>query len=124
MSRNQLIPDSSHPITVEPDARRVRVSVGDTVVVDTTDALTLREASYPEVAYVPLAQIDPKLLRRSDTHTYCPYKGEASYFDVVTEDGVIDDALWTYGEPYEAVASIEGHAAFYPDRVTVEVSPG
>ncbi|GAC68432.1 DUF427 domain-containing protein [Gordonia soli] len=121
MSRTQLIPDESHPITVEPDARRVRVSVGETVLVDTTDALVLREASYPEVAYVPLDQIDQSRLRRIDTHTYCPYKGEASYYDIVTDDGSVEGAVWTYERPYDAVASIAGHAAFYPDRVQIEI---
>lgn len=122
MAKTRLIPDETHPITVESSAGQVRVRAGDTVVADTAKSLTLQEASYPPVAYVPLAAIDPALLRSSDTETYCPYKGDASYFDLVTPDGVVEDAAWTYAEPYDAVADIAGHLAFYPDKVVITVS--
>ena len=123
MSRTQLIPGPDHPITVEPSTDSVTVTAGGTLVADTDDTLTLREASYPPVAYVPRGAIDPKVLQRSDTESYCPFKGSASYFDVVTEDGVIKDAAWTYEEPYDAVAPIAGHLVFYPDRVDISVRP-
>lgn len=122
MAKTRLIPDETHPITVEPSAGQVRVRAGDTVVADTAKSLTLQEASYPPVAYVPLSAIDPALLKPSDTETYCPYKGDASYYDLVTPEGVIKDAAWTYAEPYESVADIAGHLAFYPDKVVITVS--
>jgi uncharacterized protein (DUF427 family) len=121
MTRERLIPGPAHPITVEPTNARVTVKVGDRVLVDTTSALTLREASYPAVQYVPLADIDSDAIRHTDSHTYCPYKGEASYYTIATGDSELEDAIWTYEQPYDAVAEIAGHAAFYPDRVEVTV---
>ena len=87
-----------------------------------TPSLTLQEASYPPVQYVPLADIDPSLLARTETTTYCPYKGDAAYYSVNAPDGTVVDAGWTYDEPYDAVAEIAGHVAFYPTKVTVDVS--
>jgi uncharacterized protein (DUF427 family) len=118
-TRTPKLPGPDHPITIEPHADHVVVSAGDTVVADTHDALALHEANYPAVLYVPLADVDPELLESSDTHTYCPYKGEASYYSLRTADGVIEDALWFYDEPYDAVSEIAGHAAFYPDKVSI-----
>jgi uncharacterized protein (DUF427 family) len=123
MSKTRLIPDSKHPITVETSTDSVTVTAGDTIIADTDKTLTLREASYPAVTYVPLTAVDPKVLQRSTTESYCPFKGDASYYDVVTDDGVVKDAAWIYEKPYDAVAPIAGHLAFYPDRVDVAVNP-
>jgi uncharacterized protein (DUF427 family) len=122
MEREQLIPGPDHPITVEPADVRVVVTAGGKVVADTSKALVLREASYPAAYYVPLADVDPAVLRPSETHTYCPYKGEASYYSVAGGDGEIADAIWTYPSPYPAVAEIADHVAFYPDRVQITTS--
>jgi uncharacterized protein (DUF427 family) len=121
MTKQQKTPGPDHPITVEPTRGRVVVRAGDTVIADTTDALTLREASYPAVQYVPLADVDPAVLRPSSTETYCPYKGDASYHSVVADGREIEDAIWTYTAPYAAVSDIAGHVAFYPDRVDIAV---
>jgi uncharacterized protein (DUF427 family) len=117
MDRQPTIPGAEHPITIEPGEVHVVVRSGELVVADTRRPLVLREAGYLPVYYVPLADVDQTLLRPSATSTYCPYKGEASYFNVVGADGDIADAVWTYTEPYPAVAAIAGHVAFYPDRV-------
>ncbi|PYE18000.1 uncharacterized protein (DUF427 family) [Williamsia limnetica] len=122
MAQARLIPDDTHPITVEASTGQVRVRAGETIVVDTAKSLVLQESTYPPVAYVPLAAIDPALLRPSDTETYCPYKGNASYYDLITPDGVIEDAAWTYAEPYDAVSDIAGHLAFYPSKVVITIS--
>ena len=121
MSRPRLIPDEKHPITVTPTPGRVRVVSGDTVVAETSAGLTLREEGYPPVQYVPISDIEPAVLKRSDTTSYCPFKGDASYYSVQTPDGTIQDAGWTYEEPYDAVAHIRGYVAFYADNVTVAV---
>jgi uncharacterized protein (DUF427 family) len=121
MTRKRLIPGPDHPITVEPTDTRVTVKLGDRVLADTSNALTLREADYPAVQYVPLADIDPDAIRATDSHTYCPYKGEASYYTIAAEGAELEDAIWTYEQPYDAVAAIAGHAAFYPDRVDLTV---
>jgi uncharacterized protein (DUF427 family) len=116
------IPGLDHPITVEPAGERVVVRVDGRVIADSTSALILREASYGPVYYVPLADVDPAVLRRSDSHTYCPYKGQASYYDVVIGDRAITDAIWTYEQPYDAVADIVGHVAFYPHLVDISAA--
>ncbi len=122
MPRAVLQPGPRHPITVEPASTRVTVRAGDTPIADTTSALALREASYPTVYYVPLADVRPEVLKPSATTTYCPYKGEASYYSIVTPERELTDAVWTYVDPYPAVAPIAGHVAFYANRVDIDVS--
>ncbi|PCE22117.1 hypothetical protein BWP39_20815 [Paraburkholderia acidicola] len=110
-------PGPDHPITIEPNPARVVVSVAGRVIADTQNALTLREASYPGVQYIPRKDVDMSQLVRTEHLTYCPYKGDCSYYSLaaIGERGV--NAVWTYETPYEAVAAIEGHLAFYADRV-------
>jgi uncharacterized protein (DUF427 family) len=122
VSRPVLTPTDKHPITIAPTDGRVTVRIGGTVVADSGHALTLREASYPAVQYIPLADVDPAVLRPSETSTYCPYKGDASYYSVQAGGGAeVSDAIWFYPDPYPAVAQIAGHAAFYADRAEVTV---
>ncbi len=111
------IPNADHPITVEPTSGRVRVLSGGKVVADTRNALTLRESDYPPVQYIPRSDVDMQLLARTDNATYCPYKGDAAYYSVTPGGERAINAVWTYEAPYEAVASIKDHLAFYPDRV-------
>ena len=118
-ARRTLIPGPDHPITVTPNPKRVIVSAGGKVIADTTAALTLKEASYPAVQYVPRGDADLSQLARTDHHTWCPYKGEASYFSIPGIDRG-ENAIWTYETPHDAVAEIRDHLAFYPDRVTIE----
>jgi uncharacterized protein (DUF427 family) len=118
------IPGPDHPITIAPNPRRVRVTAGGKVIADTIRALTLREASYPPVQYIPRADADMSLLSRSSRQTHCPYKGDAGYFTIHVGGGKpLDNAIWTYDEPYDAVKPIAGHLAFYPDKVTIEELP-
>ena len=114
-------PSAAHPITVEPTDRHVTVRVNGEVVAETDAALTLQESTYPAVQYIPLADVAAAALSRSDTTTYCPYKGDASYYDVTAAGDTIDDGIWTYEQPYPAVAGIAGHVAFYPDKADVVV---
>ena len=123
MSRPVLEPSAKHPITVEPTQGRVVVRIGDTVVADSRNALTLQESTYPAVQYIPMTDVDQGLLRRTDTSTYCPFKGDASYYSVETPGGPVDDVIWTYEKPYAAVAEIADHVAFYADRAQVTVDP-
>ena len=117
------LPGPDHPITIEPHPGRVVVRAGGRVVADTTRALALREAGYPPMLYLPVDDLPREVLRDSETTTYCPYKGTASYWSLDTGEGVVADAVWYYPEPYEAVGEIAGHAAFYPDRVEIEELP-
>ncbi|CAN5572296.1 DUF427 domain-containing protein [soil metagenome] len=117
-----LVPGPDHPISLTRTGDRVTVKLGGRVIADTTDAITLQEASYPAVQYIPLADVDPAVLRSSDHTTYCPYKGMASYHSLEIGDDVAPAALWFYPAPHDAVAEIKDHAAFYPDRVdSIEV---
>lgn len=117
--RAVLTPDTDHPITIERHPDRVQVRARGTLIADTTAALTLREANYPPVQYIPRADVDMAQLRRSDHSTYCPYKGDAAYFDVVALGERGRNAVWTYEHPYPTVAEIAGHLAFYSDRVEI-----
>jgi uncharacterized protein (DUF427 family) len=121
MTKEQLTSGPDHPITIEPTGERVTVTAGDQVIARTDNALTLREASYPPIQYVPIDDVDRSALRPSAHETYCPYKGDASYFTVNTPDGELENVIWTYEQPYEAVAEIGGHVAFYANRVDVAV---
>lgn len=121
--RPVLQPSPAHPITVEPTGRHVVVRLNGEVVAETDAALTLREASYPAVQYIPMSDVPAERLRPSDTSTYCPFKGEAGYFDVVAGGQTVADAVWTYRDPYPAVAQIAGHVAFYADKADVTVDP-
>src|SRR5258706_14343049 len=121
MSRPQLTPGPDHPITVAPADVRVVVRAGERVVADTTDALALQESTYPVAYYIPLADVDQNLLRRTDHSTYCPYKGDASYYTVVTPERELENSVWSYETPYPAVQSIEKRVAFYTDRLELTV---
>ena len=111
------IPGPDHPIKIERNTGRVVVSVAGRVIADTRDALTLEEAHYPAVQYIPRKDVDMTLLSRTDLTTHCPYKGDASYFSIPVGGERSIDAVWTYEIPYAAVADIKDYLAFYPDRV-------
>jgi uncharacterized protein (DUF427 family) len=111
------IPGPDHPITIEQSAERVVVKVAGRVVADTRNALALKEANYPIVRYVPREDVDMSLLERTDHTTYCPYKGDCSYFSIPLGGAKSVNAVWSYEAPYAAVAEIKDHLAFYPDRV-------
>ena len=111
------IPGPDHPITIERNASRVVVSVGGRIVADTQQALTLREAKYPAVQYIPRKDVDMSLLVRTDHATYCPYKGDSAYYDIPVGGKRSANAVWTYEAPYAAVADIKDYLAFYPELV-------
>jgi uncharacterized protein (DUF427 family) len=119
--KSEKLPGPDHPITIEPNVRRVTVSVAGRVVADTHRSRILREASYPPVYYIPRKDVDMTLLERSDHQTYCPYKGDCAYYSIPVGGAKSRNAVWTYETPYTAVAAIKEHVAFYPDRVdTIE----
>ena len=114
-----LVPGPDHPITIAPAGTTVTVRLGGRVIATTDDALLLQEASYPGVYYLPLDSVDPEVLAPSDHRTYCPFKGDASYYSLRDGDAVSENAVWTYVAPYDAVSEIAGRVAFYPSRVEV-----
>jgi uncharacterized protein (DUF427 family) len=115
-------PTADHPITVEPTGKHVTVTVNGEVVAESDAALTLQESTYPAVQYIPLADVAPAALTPSAATTYCPYKGEANYYHLTAAGQTLDDAIWTYRQPYPAVAAIADHVAFYADKADVAVA--
>jgi uncharacterized protein (DUF427 family) len=111
------IPGPDHPIEIHPASKSVIVTLANRAVADTSKALTLHEANYPGVQYIPRDDVDMSALVRSETTSYCPYKGTASYFTIRSGGKLSVDAVWTYEAPHEAVAQIKNYLAFYPDRV-------
>jgi uncharacterized protein (DUF427 family) len=116
-TKQMKVPGPDHPITIQRNPSRVIVSVAGRVIADTREALTLREAAYPAVQYVPRKDVDMSLLERTDNATYCPFKGDCAYYSISVGGERSVNAVWTYGEPYASVDEIKDHLAFYPDRV-------
>lgn len=124
MAKEQRMPGPDHPIDVRPDPSHIVVRIAGHVIADTRSALTLREASYPPVHYIPREDVDMSLLARTDHQTYCPYKGECSYYSIPLGGERSVNAVWTYEHPYDAVAAIKDHLAFYGTRVDdITVTP-
>jgi uncharacterized protein (DUF427 family) len=115
--RPMKIPGPDHPISIDANPSRVVVTVGGKVIADSRNALTLHEATYPAVQYIPRRDVDMVALARSKHTTYCPYKGEASYYDIPAGGDRSLNAVWTYETPFDAMAQIKDYVAFYPDRV-------
>ena len=125
MSRQVKLPGPEHQISIAPSADRVVVRSGETTIADSQSTLVLREANHPPVRYIPLDDVDRSLLAPSDLTTYCPYKGDASYYSIIADPQGGTDAVWFYDQPYPAVAEIKDHVAFYADRVDLTASvPG
>jgi uncharacterized protein (DUF427 family) len=111
------VPGPDHPISIERNPARVVVSVAGRVIADTRNGLTLREADYQPVQYIPRADVDFSRLELTGHATYCPYKGDCNYYSVPSGGKKSVNAVWTYENPYPAVAQVKEHVAFYPDRV-------
>lgn len=111
-----------HTITLDREGRHVTVRFAGRTIADTTNAITLREAGYPPVLYVPLSDVAMKALASTDHRTHCPFKGDARYWTIKLDGKNAENAVWAYDRPYDEVAEIAGHAAFYPDKVEIAVA--
>jgi uncharacterized protein (DUF427 family) len=116
-ARTVKLPGPDHPITIERHSGTVGISVAGQVIAESDEVLTLREGNYPPVHYIPRKHVSMTALQRSDLSTYCPYKGDCSYFSIPIGGERSANAVWTYENPYPAVEQIKGHLAFYPNRV-------
>jgi uncharacterized protein (DUF427 family) len=113
-------PGPDHPITIAPAHQRVRVRFGGDVIAETSEALDLKESTYPVVHYIPRSAAQMDRLVKTDHSTHCPYKGDASYFSILDKDGTrVENAVWSYENPFPAVAEIAGYLAFYPNKVEI-----
>lgn len=110
-------PSPAHPINVKPVHGEVVVRLNSQVLAKTSSALVLQEAEFAPVFYIPKQDVDQAILRPSSHVTYCPYKGDCSYYDIEVGSSRIGNAVWFYANPYAAVAAIKDHVAFYPERV-------
>ncbi len=117
MNKTMKLPGPDHPITITPESRRVTVTLGGTVIADSTRALSLKEASYPAVLYIPRDDVRMDQLERTGHATYCPYKGDCAYYSIPSGGERSVNAVWTYEHPFPAAAQISSYLAFYPDRV-------
>ena len=111
------IPGPDHPVTISLVEGKVRVTVAGKIVAESTRALRLEEKKYPPVYYLPRSDANMSLLVRTTHYTYCPYKGDCTYYSIPIGGSRSENAVWTYEKPYEAVASIKEYLAFYPSRV-------
>ena len=111
------IPGPDHPITISLVEGKVRVTVAGKIVAESTRALLLEEKGYPPVYYLSRNDADMSLLVRTTHYTYCPYKGDCTYYSIPGGGAKSEYAVWTYEKPYEAVADIKEYLAFYPTRV-------
>jgi len=108
-------------ITISPTGGTWVIRSGGAVLGESRNALEMREGSYAPVIYFPRGDIAMAFLDRSDKTSYCPHKGDASYFTIVNRSSRIENAVWTYEDPLPSVAAIKDHLAFYAgDNVTVE----
>ena len=124
MEKTVKIPGPDHPITITPSRDHIQVIVGGRRIADTRNALILKEASYPAVMYIPRKDVDMTQLERTTHQTYCPYKGDCSYYSIPAGGERSINAVWTYEAPYSSVVAIREHLAFYPDRIdTMQVDP-
>ena len=111
------LPGPDHPISIAAHVGRVRVMVHGRAVADTTRALLLQETTLKPVFYIPREDADMAAFERSSHSTHCPYKGDASYYSIRVGDKHAENAIWSYEQPFPAMAEIAGRLAFYPNRV-------
>lgn len=115
-------PGPDHPIAIEPNTRHVSVRFHGKKIAETDRAMTLREADYPRVEYVPREDANMQFFEKTTHSTHCPYKGDASYFTLHADGERSENAVWSYERPYPPAAAIESFLAFYPDQVSIEES--
>jgi uncharacterized protein (DUF427 family) len=114
------LPGPDHPITITPNAKRVRVLYQGHLIAETDHALALKEASYPVVQYVPREDVAMDFLSRTDHSSHCPYKGDASYFTIARDGVIAENAVWSYDAPFPAMEQIREYLAFYPNKVDIQ----
>jgi uncharacterized protein (DUF427 family) len=117
MAKEIRIPGPEHPISITAASATVRVTVKGRVIAESSRALRLEEAKYPPVYYIPREDVDMSLLVRTAHSTYCPYKGDCTYYSIPIGGSQSENAVWSYEKPHEAVSNIKEYLAFYPTRV-------
>src|SRR5678816_3424445 len=112
-SKLKKIPGPDHPIAIATARQRIMVTVAGLSIADTREALTLKEAAYPPVHYIPRKDVDMSQLERTSHQTYCPYKGDCAYYSIPAGGRRSVNAVWTYEAPYAAVSEIREYPVSY-----------
>lgn len=115
-----------HPgyrVDLEPCPERIRVRFHGETIADSTRTLTVRETKHEPVVYFPREDVRMDLLQRTDHGTFCPFKGEASYWTLRVGDHAEENVVWSYEHPFEEVAGLKDYLSFYPDRVEWSRAP-
>lgn len=113
-----------HTVRIKANLNRVRAAFAGRVIADTRKALTVLETGCLPVFYFPRADVEMSRLSKTDHHTRCPYKGQASYFTLTVDSQSADNAVWSYENPIPAVLALRGYLAFYPDKVEIQEVAG
>lgn len=106
-----------HRVDLVPEPRRLKVVFAGVTIADSASTLRVEETGHGPVHYFPPKDVRTDLLRPSERHTRCPFKGEASYWTIAAPGKTAEDAVWAYPEPYDEVAGLAGYFAFYGNRV-------
>ncbi len=113
---------AKHPdyrVDTETSSERMRATLGDVVIAESDAALVVRESNHTPVIYFPRADVRLDLAERTQHESFCPFKGEASYWTFTCGDTPAENVAWSYEDPFDEVAAIRDYVAFYPDRVDV-----
>ncbi len=116
-----------HRVDLLPDTRRVRVTFAGSVIADSRDTVRCEETGHEPVYYIPEKDVRIDLMRPTEHHTYCPFKGDCSYWTISVPgrdgDQRSENAVWAYRAPFDEAMGLAGHYAFYKSRVdAIEVA--
>ena len=114
---NYTIEGPRHRILFGTFPRRVRAVFDGKVVLDTRRGRLLHESNLLPALYVPIDDVDSSLLRRTELTTHCPFKGDASYWSIVTGDRTAENAVWGYEQPLAGAEWLSGYVGLYWDRL-------
>ena len=117
VARNKWPENPGYDLRIEPFGRRVSVSFAGQVIADSANVTALYEQGHGVVYYIPRADLKMEFLKPTEHHSHCPYKGHCSYYSIVVDDRVAENAVWSYENPYPEVSGIRELAAFYESRV-------
>ena len=115
----------NHIVAIEPYGGTVTVSVGDHVVARSDRAFLVKESRHGDVAYLPVEDVEASTLTATDASSYCPFKGHASYWSVTAGGQTLENAMWSYQEPFDECEPLRGLVAFYdtkfPEQLAVRM---